>query len=72
MVDTMNLENLTQARALLEADRIEDMYAFIGEFGRRYYRLAAGLDGCRVTRAALRKIVNPYSIQQKAKELAHV
>ncbi len=71
MVDMMNADNLIQARALLEAGRIEEMYAYIAAFGHRYSRLASGMDGCSVTRASLRKMVNPHSIRQNVKELAH-
>lgn len=43
MVDVMNMEDLDQARALLDAGRIDDMYAYIAKFGHRYSRLASGV-----------------------------
>ncbi|WP_355582585.1 putative Ig domain-containing protein [Xanthomonas cannabis] len=43
MVDMMNADNLVQARSLLEAGRIEEMYAYIAAFGHRYSRLASGV-----------------------------
>jgi hypothetical protein len=39
----MNTDQLAQARAILTAGRIEDMYAYIAAFGHRYASLASGV-----------------------------
>ncbi|WAT14427.1 hypothetical protein [Xanthomonas fragariae] len=70
MVDAMNLENVDQVCAHLEVGRIEEMYVYIKPFGRRYCRLPIGVDVYAVSWMSQRKIVNPYSVQQKAKGLA--
>lgn len=43
MVTTMNDQDRSFARALLESGQIEAMYDFIAGFGHRYSRLASGV-----------------------------